>query len=152
MKNLELLNDEPAQNFRISAEELQGTASDRENVQVRYWSLRRLSVKRIMKSYFIKEKKLQDGTTLVPERDDKARNGMTWTEKYFLIHTTQEGLTAASASRNTPKQDGRPHQTTGWGLHSAELTLVCGDSPVIWIEVPWKLMICWTAQKRRPVA
>jgi len=67
-----------------------------------------------MKSYFIKEKKLQDGTTLVPERDDKQK----WhdlTEKYFLIHTTQEGLTAASASRKHTKQDGRPHQTTGEG-------------------------------------
>ena len=102
-ENLELLNDELQQNFRISAEELQGTASDRENVQVRVLKPEKIILKRIMKSYFIKEKKLQDGTTLVPERDDKQK----WhdlTEKYFLIHTTQEGLTAASASRNTPSK------------------------------------------------
>jgi superfamily II DNA or RNA helicase len=100
-ENLELLNDELQQNFRISAEELQGTASDRENVQVRVLKPEKIILKRIMKSYFIKEKKLQDGTTLVPERDDKQK----WhdlTEKYFLIHTTQEGLTAAS--RNTPSK------------------------------------------------
>jgi len=90
MKNLELLNDELQQNFRISAEELQGTASDRENVQVRVLKPEKIILKRIMKSYFIKEKKLQDGTTLVPERDDKQK----WhdlTEKYSLSIPLRKG-------------------------------------------------------------
>lgn len=102
-ENLGLLNEELQQNFRISAEELEGTASDRENVQVRVLKPEKITLKRIKKSYTIKEKELQDGITLIPERDDKQK----WhdlTEKYFLIHTIQEGLTPASAARNTPSK------------------------------------------------
>lgn len=101
--NLRLLNEELQQNFRISAEELEGTASDRENVQVRVLKQEKITLKRIKKTYTIEEKELQDGIALIPERDDKQK----WhdlTEKYFLIHTIQEGLTPSTAARNAPSK------------------------------------------------
>ena len=102
-ENLELLNDELQQNFRISAEKLQGTASDRENVQVRVLKHETITLKRIKKSYYIKEKELRDGIALIPEREDKEK-WQDFTEKYLLIHTIQEGLTPASAAYKAPSK------------------------------------------------
>lgn len=102
-ENLALLNDELQQNFRISAEELEGTASDRENVQVRVLKQEKITLKRIKKTYTIEEKELQDGISLIPEKEDKQK----WhdlTEKYLLIHTIQEGLTPSTAARNAPSK------------------------------------------------
>lgn len=102
-ENLGLLNDELQQNFRISAEEFEGTGSDKENVHVKVLKHEKITFKRIKKSYSIAEKELQDGIALIPERDDKQK----WhdlTEKYFLIHTIQEGFTPGSAARNAPSK------------------------------------------------
>jgi hypothetical protein len=102
-ENLELLNDELQQNFRISAEELEGTGSDRENVQVRVLKQEKITLKRIRKTYTIEDKELTDGIALIPERDDKQQ----WhdlTEKYLLIHTTQDGLTPAASAKNAPSR------------------------------------------------
>lgn len=101
--NLDILNDELQQNFRISAEELEGKGSDKVPVQVRVLKQEKITLKRIKKSYTLSEKDLEDGINLIPERDDKEK----WhvmTEKYLLIHTIQEGLTAATAAYNKPSK------------------------------------------------
>ncbi|RFU47363.1 TnsA endonuclease N-terminal domain-containing protein [Paraburkholderia sp. DHOC27] len=97
--NLDTLNDELQQNFRISADELQKTGSDKERVVIRVAEPPvKIKLVRVRKQYQIREKQLIPGQELVPERSSREK----WAElveKYRLIETQQEGLTAADAAR-----------------------------------------------------
>lgn len=97
--NLNTLNDELQQNFRISADELQKTAKDKEPVQIRVVEPPvKIKLVRVRKQYQMREKQLVTGLELMPERADAQKWGEL-VEKYRLIETRQEGLTAADASR-----------------------------------------------------
>jgi hypothetical protein len=97
--NLEILNDELQQNFRISAQELQKTASDKERVEVRVVEPPvKIKLVRVRKQYAMREKKLPAGLALFPERADKQKWGEL-VEKYRLIETQQDGLNVADAAR-----------------------------------------------------
>jgi len=103
-ENLGILNDELQQNFRISARDLENKGTGKEPVQVRVLKQEKITLQRIKKSYSLTEKELQDGITLIPEREDKLQ----WhelTEKYFLIHTIQEGFTPGKASTAPSKTE-----------------------------------------------
>ncbi len=97
--NLNTLNEELQQNFRISADELQKSASDKERVEIRVVEPPfKIKLVRVRKQYQMREKQLIPGLELVPERADRE----VWNaliEKYRLIETQQEGLTAADAAR-----------------------------------------------------
>lgn len=97
--NLEILNDELQQNFRISAEELQKVASDKERVQIRVVEPPvKIKLVRVRKQFAMREKALADGIALGFDRTDKeAWNQLI--ERYRLIETQQHGLTAADAAR-----------------------------------------------------
>ena len=96
--NLEILNDELQQNFRITAEELQNVAKDKERVQIRVVEPPvKITLVRVRKQYAMQEKQLTPGQALGLDRSEKE----TWNalvEKYRLIETQQEGLTAAHAA------------------------------------------------------
>lgn len=97
--NLAILNDELQQNFRISAEELQKTASDKERVEVRVVEPPvKIKLVRVRKQYQVREKALVPGQALGLDRANK-ENWNALVEKYRLIETQQEGLTAADAAR-----------------------------------------------------
>jgi hypothetical protein len=97
--NLKTLNDELQQNFRITAEELQKTGKDKERVEVRVVEpVVKIKLVRVRKQYQMRKKKLVSGLQLVPERSDREQWGKL-IEKYRLIETQQEGLTAADAAR-----------------------------------------------------
>ncbi len=97
--NLNTLNDELQQNFRISVDELQKTGSDKERVQVRVVEPPvKIKLVRVRKQYQMREKQSVPGQQLVPERADREAWNML-IEKYRLIETQQEGLTAADAAR-----------------------------------------------------
>ncbi|MFG6935614.1 TnsA endonuclease N-terminal domain-containing protein [Burkholderia pseudomallei] len=97
--NLITLNDELQQNFHISAEELQKTGSDKERVEVRVVEPPvKIKLVRVHKQYHIREKQLVPGQALGLDRADKPVWN-TLVEKYRLIETQQEGLTAADAAR-----------------------------------------------------
>ncbi|KYK43422.1 type III restriction endonuclease [Bradyrhizobium liaoningense] len=97
--NLNTLNDELQQNFRISTEELQKTGRDKERVEVRVVEPPvKIRLVRVRKQYQMRERKFMPGQELIPERSSREA----WTalvEKYRLIETQQEGLTAADAAR-----------------------------------------------------
>ncbi|WP_404992069.1 TnsA endonuclease N-terminal domain-containing protein [Cupriavidus pauculus] len=97
--NLSTLNDELQQNFRISADELQKTGSDKERVEVRVVEPPvKIKLVRVRKQYQMREKTPAPGQELVPERSSREK----WAElveKYRLIETQQEGLTAADVAR-----------------------------------------------------
>lgn len=97
--NLKILNDELEQNFHISAEELQKTAKDKERVQVKVvLPPVKITLKRVRKHYEVREKVFSPGQALDLDRTDKEA----WealVDKYRLIETQQEGLTAADAAR-----------------------------------------------------
>ncbi len=97
--NLNILNDELLQNFRISADELQKTGSDKERVQVRVVEPPvKIKLVRVRKQYQMREKQFLPGQALGLDRTNKEA----WSalvEKYRLIETQQEGLTAADAAR-----------------------------------------------------
>ena len=97
--NLQILNDELQQNFRISADELQNVASDKERVQIRVVEPPvKIKLVRVRKQYSVSEKKLAAGASLGLNRS----NTEAWAElveRYRLIETQQEGLTTADAAR-----------------------------------------------------
>ncbi len=101
-ENIEILNDELQQNFRISAEELQQVASDREIVQVHVGKESvKIKLKRIRKSYEIEEKRFESGKALLSEREDLEK----WhdlTKGYRLLHVQHEGLTPVDAAKSDP--------------------------------------------------
>ncbi|CAL62333.1 conserved hypothetical protein; putative nucleoside triphosphate hydrolases [Herminiimonas arsenicoxydans] len=97
-ENLNTLNDELQQNFRISAEELQKVAKDKERVQVRVTEPPvKIKLVRVRKQYNMRDKVVSPGYELFPERPFRDK----WNElveKYLLIETQQDGLTAAEAA------------------------------------------------------
>jgi len=97
--NLEILNDELQQNFRISADELQKTASDKERVEIRVVEPPvKIKLVRVRKQYEMREKRLSPGQALGLDRSNKEA----WSalvEKYRLIETQQDGLNVADAAR-----------------------------------------------------
>lgn len=97
--NLNTLNEELQQNFRISVDDLQKTNSDKERVEVRVVEPPvKIKLVRVRKQYQMREKQPAPGQELVPERADReAWNKLI--EKYRLIETQQDGLTAADAAR-----------------------------------------------------
>lgn len=97
--NLEILNDELQQNFRISADELQKVAADKERVQVRVVEPSvKIKLVRVRKQYAMREKVLTPGTALGLDRTDReAWNQLV--ERYRLVETQQDGLTAGDAAR-----------------------------------------------------
>lgn len=97
--NLNTLNDELQQNFRISADELQKTGKEKEPVQIRVVAPPvKIKLVRVRKLYEMREKALLPGQTLGLDRADKEA-WSTLIEKYRLIETQQDGLTAADAAR-----------------------------------------------------
>lgn len=97
--NLNTLNDELQQNFRISADELQKTGKDKERVEVRVVEPPvKIKLARVRKLYQMREKQPAPGQELMPEWFIREK----WNElieKYRLIETQQDGLTAADAAR-----------------------------------------------------
>jgi len=97
--NLNTLNDELQQNFRISANELQNVAKDKDTVQIRVVEPPvKIKLVRVRRLYQMREKKLAPGQTLGLDRTDRER----WSalvEKYRLIETQQDGLNVADAAR-----------------------------------------------------
>lgn len=95
--NLNTLNDELQQNFRISVDDLQKTGRDKERVQIRAVEPAvKIKLVRVRKQYQMREKQPVRGQQLVPERADR----LAWNtliEKYRLIETQQEGLAAAGS-------------------------------------------------------
>ena len=98
-ENLETLNDELQQNFRISAEELQKTASDKERVEVRVVQPPvKIKLVRVRKQYTMRDKDLVAGQALGLDPLNKERWNLL-IEKYRLIETQQDGLNVADAAR-----------------------------------------------------
>ena len=106
--NLNTLNDELQQNFRISVNELQNTGSDKETVEVRVVEPPvKIKLVRVRKQYQLREKQAVSGQELIPERFDNAAWN-TLIEKYRLIETQQEGFTDAE----TPASGSRTFDLT----------------------------------------
>ena len=97
--NLKILNDELQQNFRISSDDLQKVANDKERIQIRVVEpLVKIKLVRVRKQYMMRKKILERGASLGLNRDDRE----VWiklTERYRLVETQQEGLTDANAGR-----------------------------------------------------
>jgi len=90
--NLEILNDELQQNFRISAEQFQSSGSNKERVEVRVVPPpRKIKLRRIQRQFELKEKQLVKGLSLELDKAD--------TEQYKLLHYQQDGLSAADAAK-----------------------------------------------------
>lgn len=97
--NLSILNEELQQNFRISADELQRVAKDKERVEIRVVEPPvKIKLVRVRKQYQMREKEVLPGQSLGLDRSDKEAWN-TLVEKYRLIETQQHGLTVADALR-----------------------------------------------------
>lgn len=98
-ENLEILNDELQQNFRISAEEMQRSASNKERVEVRVVEPPvKIKLVRVRRQYTMRDKPRAAGQALGLDRANKdAWNGLV--EKYRLIETQQDGLSVSDAAR-----------------------------------------------------
>jgi hypothetical protein len=90
--NLQTLNDELQQNFRISAEELQQVASDKDRVTIRVVEPPvRIKLVRVRKQYEMREKVIASGQALGLDRRDP-ESWYQLVERYRLVETVQEGL------------------------------------------------------------
>lgn len=97
--NLNTLNDELQQNFRISVDELQNVAKDKERVEIRVVTPPvKIKLVRIRKQYQMREKLLAPGQPLGLDRTD-TQSWSALVEKYRLIETQQDGLIAADVAR-----------------------------------------------------
>lgn len=97
--NLEILNDELQQNFRITADELQKVAVDKDRVQVRVIEPpAKIKLVRIRRQFSVREKALKPGEPLGLDRSDR-QNWAALVEKYRLIETQQDGLVIAEDRR-----------------------------------------------------
>lgn len=98
-ENLNTLNEELQQNFRISADELQKVAKNKERFEVRVVAPPvKIKLVRIRKQYQMREKQLAPGQPLGLDRADRESWGAL-VEKYRLIETQQHGLTALDVAR-----------------------------------------------------
>jgi type III restriction enzyme len=97
-ENMEILNDELLQNFRISAE------SDMINVQIKVNEPPvKIKLKRVRTSYDLREKQIAKGVKIGLDMADKEKWGEL-VELYRLIETQQTGLTIDDARRQSAKQ------------------------------------------------
>ncbi len=86
-ENRSILEDELQQNFQVSIEQVEHAGKERERVKIYVNEPPvKIKLKRVRRMYQVREKHLQPGTSLDL---DKA---LADTEKYRLLHTTQEGL------------------------------------------------------------
>lgn len=97
--NLEILNEELQQNFRITAEELQKVAVDKDRVQVRVIEPpAKIKLVRIRRQFSVREKALKPGEPLGLDRSDR-QHWAALVERYRLIETQQDGLVIAEDRR-----------------------------------------------------
>lgn len=103
-ENMEILNDELLQNFRISAEEFQSAASDKINVQIKVNEPPvKIKLRRVRTTYDLKEKSITKGVKIGLDMSNKE----SWNElvePYRLIEIQQSGLTIDDARRISAKQ------------------------------------------------
>ena len=97
--NLQILDDELQQNFRISTGELTKTAKDKDIYQVRVTEPPvKIKLVRVRRQFAIRDKELVPGQAIGVDRE----NDDVWTaltEKYRLLQITREGFTAEDAAR-----------------------------------------------------
>ncbi len=95
-ENLETLNDELSQNFRLSAEDLKSTNSNKERYEILVNEpVTKIKLQRVRRSFELIEKELLPGQKLGINRADKSA----WqdlTGKYHLLETVQSGVEADS--------------------------------------------------------
>jgi hypothetical protein len=95
--NLEILDQELQQNFRITAAELKSAAKDTETIQVRVNEPVTLKIRRVRRSFVLEEKVPAAGADLGFNMADKA----SWaelTDRYRLLETQRSELGPAKAS------------------------------------------------------
>lgn len=96
-ENMEILNNELMQNFRINADELQNIATEKINYEIRPLPPPvKVKLKRKIVQFDLKEKELGKGIDL--------ELGKIEHEKYRIIQTVQKGLEEGEGNNNVPNQ------------------------------------------------
>lgn len=84
-ENMQILDDELQQNFRLNVDDIQNVGKNRKSYKVRVTEPPvKITLKRIKRLYQVKEKEAKRGFSLELDKVD--------TDQYRLIHTQQEGL------------------------------------------------------------
>lgn len=84
-ENLQILEDELQQNFRISGDDLENAGKDKETVEVRVVPPPvKIKIKRISSRFEMRERPIEEGFSLGLEQVDK--------DRYRLLHIEQQGL------------------------------------------------------------
>jgi hypothetical protein len=97
--NYKILQEELIQNFRISADDLQQIANDKERVEIRIVEPPvKIRLTRVYKKYAMREKEPIAGQSLGLDRNNK-EDWNSLTEKYRFIETQQDGLTVVDTNR-----------------------------------------------------
>lgn len=95
--NLDILDDELQQNFRITASDLKSAANDKETVQVRVNEPVKLKIRRVRRSFSLDENAPVEGADLGFNMAD-SNAWADLTDKYRLFETTRSELGPAKAS------------------------------------------------------
>jgi hypothetical protein len=129
--NLNTLNDELQQNFRISVDDLQKTGSDKERVELRVVEPPvKIKLVRVRKQFEMRAKQLTPGLPLGLDRYDREA----WAqliERYRVIETVQEGLIPGAARTWTEERTNRrPKRRFSPLLLTAEVARYLNRSPL----------------------
>ncbi len=109
--NLQILNDELEQNFKVSIDDVQNAGSDRDDYQIRVQEpIVKLKLMRVHRRFDMKEKEVQKGINLALEDADL--------EKYRLRHIERDGLRKSASTITTEVTEVREKR------EYSELTLV----------------------------
>jgi len=134
--NEEILDAELQQNFRISLQEMQETASDRETVEA--WVKTppdAIKLKRVRRQFDVIERTLTKGINLQIEEALRPER----TDKYRLIHTEQEGLSLNSFMQNRVKEEDLTHLRQKRAFSQltlvAEISRYLNKSPLFIVEI-----------------
>lgn len=94
-ENMEMLDAELQENFRMNTEQLQGAGSKHRPFNVKVIPpIETIPMKRIRRTYRLAEKTLGPGIDLELDKLDIT--------KYQLLHTKRDGLTVSDAAKNAP--------------------------------------------------
>lgn len=133
-ENLNILNEELQQNFRVTVEDLGKVGKNKEQVKIRVKEQPKIKLNRVRRTYALREKELFSGVSLFPEKSD----GQKWydlTKQYHITETIQEGLPEGGASnlrtRSQDRTDLRQKVEFSSLMLVAEISRYLNKSPIL---------------------
>ncbi len=125
-ENIQILNDELQQNFRLNTQELQSVKSERKRYEVRVLKQRKIAITKVRHLFETKEKVLKDAIDFGMDEWD--------TEKYRLLHIEYDATlqTGKKVSQKSSEDKSHLKERREWSAYTlcAEIARYLCESPM----------------------